>query len=388
MKPRVLFLSPQPFFQWRGSPIRVDYNLRALSELGFEVDLVTLPFGEDRSIAGVTLHRVKNIPGLRDLPIGPSFGKLLFDAKIFLRALRLLRHNRYEVVHGVEDAGFLGVFLARRHRCLLVYEKHSDPASYRKKGLRNLVMAAYARVEAFTMRHADAVIATGPGLAEAVRRLCPGTPCHHIPDIPSSLAEADPGRVQALRASFRKDEKEVLALYVGSFAVYQGIDLLFAAIPEAIRREPRLRVLVIGGTEGEIAQRRAFLEKEGAAESVTFLGKMAPDELPSSLAAVDILLSPRISGNNTPLKLLDYLKAGRAILATDVEANRLLLDEGNAAFAPPEAGAFAEALAALAGSAEERARLARGGRHLIDTHYNFRVYRDGIAKVYRGVERG
>ena len=63
-KKRILFISPQPFFQWRGSPIRVKYNLQALSDLGYEVDLVTLPFGEDVQIDGVTIHRMSPIPGV------------------------------------------------------------------------------------------------------------------------------------------------------------------------------------------------------------------------------------------------------------------------------------------------------------------------------------
>ncbi len=382
MKPRVLFLSPQPFFQWRGSPIRVKYNLQALSDLGYDVDLLTLPFGEDRDIPGVTIHRVSPLPGVKDLPIGPSLPKLLFDFKLYLAARKLMRTRTYQVVHGVEDAGFLGIFLARKQHAAKIYEKHSDPQSYRKGFIRNLIMSLYARVEAVTIRRADAVIATGNGLAESVRALCPSTPCHHICDIPSSRLEADPETVKDLRSSLRHTDSEILATYVGSFAVYQGIDLLFNAIPEARRAAPGLRIVIIGGSETEIRDRKAVLESQGVAESVTFLGKIPPDELPAYLAASDILLSPRISGHNTPLKLLDYFKAGGAILATDVEANRLLLDETTALFAKPDPQAFAEMLAALAADSVRRASLAAKGRHLIETTYNFNAYRDQLAAVY------
>lgn len=382
MKPRVLFLSPQPFFQWRGSPIRVNYNLQALSDLGFEVDLLTLPFGEDRDIPGVIIHRVAPLPGVRDLPIGPSLPKLLFDFKLYLAARKLMRTHRYAAVHGVEDAGFFGVFLARKQKCRLVYEKHSDPQSYRKGFLRNLVMSLYARVEAFTIRRADAVIATGRGLAESVKALCTDTPCHHICDIPSSRMEADPETVQSLRTSLRKSNNEILATYVGSFAVYQGIDLLFASIPDAVSAAPNLRILIIGGSDTEIQERKDKLAAVGTAEAVTFLGKIPPDELPAYLAASDILLSPRISGHNTPLKLLDYFKAGGAILATDVEANRLLLDESTACFASANASDFAATLAELANDPTRREVLAAKGHHLIETTYNFEAYRGQLGAVY------
>lgn len=383
MSKRILFLSPQPFFQWRGSPIRVRYNLMALSKLGYEVDLVTFPFGEDVEIPGVNIHRVSGFKGVNAMSIGPSFWKLMFDFKLFLLARKLMKSETYAVVHGVEDAGFFGSFLARKHQAKLIYEKHSDPCSYKgKNALVNVVMWLYAKVETFTIRRADAVIATGAGLEAQVRGISPETPCAHICDIPSSLREADPESTRNLREQLRKDPAEVLATYVGSFATYQGIDLLFAAIPQAVRAAPRLRFCIIGGSEAEIAERREVLAREGVADCARFLGKVDPDALPDYLAASDILLSPRISGNNTPLKLLDYLKAGSAIVATDLEANRLILNEETAVFAAANPEDFAVAVAQLALNPERRTSLAAKGRHLIDETYNFGHYTRQLKAVY------
>ena len=57
--------------------------------------------------------------------------------------------------------------------------------------------------------------------------------------------------------------------------------------------------------------------------------RTAAHELADYLAAADILLSPRLGSVNTPLKLLDYLKAGRAIVATATAANRMVVGETN-----------------------------------------------------------
>jgi len=378
MKPRILFLSPQPFFQWRGSPIRVKHNLQALSDLGYEIDLVTLPFGEDVEIPGVKIHRMKGFKRVRDIPIGPSLWKLIFDFKIFAYARRLVRKYDYSIIHGVEEAGFIGLALSRRAKTPLVYEKHSDPLSYRKKGLLALIMWAYGKVEGFTIRRSSAVIATGAGLASAVRKLSPMTPCTHIQDIPSSLIEADPDRVAELRNELRLTSDECLVTYVGSFAVYQGIELLAEAIPETLRLNPAVRFLVIGGSEHEIKTLRERLNSS----QVSFLGKIDPEELPHYLSASDILLSPRISGHNTPLKLLDYFKAGSAIVATDVEANRLLLDDDIAVLAPPTSSAFARAIADLSLDPVRCQTLAGRGRHLVDSSYNYQTYKTLLSEVY------
>lgn len=379
---RVLFISPQPYFQWRGSPIRVGFNLLALSELGYEVDLLTLPFGEDHPVDRVRIVRVSGAFGLRDIPIGPSLWKVFFDAKLWLRARRLIRRRSYDVIHAVEDAGFIAVSLARLSRARLVFEKHSDPGSYRGGFFRNLVLRAYGLAEAHAIRHADVVIGTGPGLVEQARTVAPEKPIHHIFDIPSSLVEPDPDRVRELRRSLRRRPEEVLITYVGSFAVYQGIELLFEAIPLIVRRHPRARFVIIGGTPDQIEARKVQLRAAGAEEAVSFPGKLPPDRLPDYLAASDLLLSPRIAGTNTPLKLLDYLKAGCCILATDNEANRQILCDDSACFVLPDPESFASGVCRLLDDTAERERLARQGRELIRQTYNFGEFKRRLGRVY------
>ncbi len=382
---RVLFISPQPFFQWRGSPIRVSFNLRALSELGYEVDLLTLPFGYDHPLPGVRVIRVSNLFGLRDIPIGPSFWKVVFDAKLWLRARRLIKELPYDVIHAVEDAGLIAVPLARMSRAKLIFEKHSDPDSYRAGPLRNLVMRAWARCEAYAIRHADTVIGTGPGLVAQARAIAPEKPVHHIFDIPSSLAEPDPERVKRLRRELRRGDDEVLIAYVGSFAVYQGIELLFDAIPRIASRNRKARFVIIGGNPDEIEERRRRLRVAGAAEAVIFPGRLPPERLPDYLAACDLLLSPRIAGSNTPLKLLDYLKAGRCILATDNPANRQILCEESACFVRPDPEDFADGVCRMVADAAERERRAGCGRELARRTYNFEEFKRRLRRVYESL---
>ena len=356
----------------------------ALAQLGYEVDFLTLPIGERREIPGVNIIRVPNIFLARNISIGPSALKAAFDVLLFFKAVALLHTRRYEVVHCVEDTGIIGVAVAWLGNARLVFEKHSDPSSYRNASStsRNLIVWLYAKVERFTARHADAVIGTGPGLVEQVRAMHTGKPVHHIFDIPSSLVDADPARTHAIQARLKQSSREILATYVGSFASYQGIDLLFEAIPRAVKACPDIRFVIIGGSEHEIRERTAWLRERGAESAVTWAGWIAPDELANWLAASDILLSPRLTGVNTPLKLLDYLKAANAIVATDTPANRLLLDESNALLIAAEPEAFADGICRLAGDPDWRVRLATTGATLIRTRYNFDEFKRCLEKCY------
>lgn len=382
MAKRVLFISPQPYFQWRGSPIRVAFDTQALAEGGYDVDLLTLPFGEDRDVPGVRVLRVPNPLRLRGVKIGPSAAKLLFDVLLLLKGMGLCFRHRYDMIHGVEDAGMVAWVLCASTRARFVFEKHSDPSSYRQGGLRNVVMAVYGAVERFLVRRAAATIGTGPGLADQARAAGGRGVVRHIPDIPSSLVSADDTESARQRASFQRTPEDRLVMYVGSFAVYQGVDLLFDAVPHAVEAFPQARFVIIGGSVREIEERRAALRDAGCDDAVVFTGKVPPDELPHVLAAADVLLSPRLCGVNTPLKILDYMKAGRAIVATDTPANRLLLDETRAFMAEAQPAAYARAIADACADDAKRDAMAAQGLELVNTTYSFAAFKSGLLNCY------
>lgn len=380
---RVLFLASQPFFEKRGSPIRLGFDLLSLSELGYEVEFITLPLGERREIQGVKTTRVPNLFFAKKISIGPSPLKLAFDFLILLYATWRVLFNKYAVVHGVEDCGIIALFAGRIGGAKVVFERHSDPESYSgARGAKKFLLEKYKKIERHVILRADAVICTGPGLVENAKKMgCASRACM-IADIPSSLKTASAGQIEAARERFAADPGTVLAGYVGSFAAYQGIDLLFKSIPLAARENPNLKFIIIGGSPVEVADRRAQLAEDGVLDRVEFAGFVDPDELPAWLSAFDILLSPRISGLNTPLKLLDYLKSGAAIAATDCPANRLILDENTALLASPDPAGFANAVLRLAQDAGLREKLARNGKTVLDERHNFKCFKEGLRQCY------
>lgn len=382
---KVLFVSPQPFFQWRGSPIRVYFNILALTELGYKVDLLTLPVGEEKEFSNGKVIRVSNPFKIKNIPIGPSLPKLFFDVLLFFSGVRLCLKNNYDIIHGVEEAGLIAAILARMFRAGAIFEKHSDPFSYKKGFLKNSLLLVYSKVEKLTVKLCDAVIGTGEGLVSQVEGMGHRTKAFHIFDIPSSLEEPSGEQVHRIKNELLAAEDEILVTFVGSFALYQGVDLMFSAIPEVVKEATGIRFIIIGGTEEEIQARKAILNKSQIESAVTFLGKVSPDLLPAYLKASDILLSPRLSGVNTPLKILDYMKAGKPIVATDVPSHRLLLDETTAVFTPPEPKEMATVIQKLAVDSDKRIKIGKICRNLYETKYNYNNYQKQLENCYQYV---
>jgi hypothetical protein len=161
LKQPVLFISPQPFFEWRGSSIRVKFNVMALSELGYDVHLLTLPVGKDDPAITARVIRAWNLFGTRQISIGPSLLKLWFDLILLLQGTYLVTRYRYRVLHGTEEAGFLSYLLSFICRARCIYEKHSDSGSYGGGMFKRMMLSVYSQVEKLTIRRADMVICTG-----------------------------------------------------------------------------------------------------------------------------------------------------------------------------------------------------------------------------------
>src|SRR5690348_2298086 len=54
---RMLMIAPQPFFEPRGAPLCVNQHIQALLELGYEIDLITYPLGQNLSHPNLHIYR-------------------------------------------------------------------------------------------------------------------------------------------------------------------------------------------------------------------------------------------------------------------------------------------------------------------------------------------
>jgi glycosyltransferase involved in cell wall biosynthesis len=377
----ILFITPQPFFQWRGSPIRVKFDVEALSELGYSIDLLAFPFGEDPKIPGVNVVRIPNPFLVKNVPIGPSLVKAMLDIVLFFKAVTMANRRLYDVVHCVEDAGFIGAFIHWSKGYRFAYEKHSHTSSYRSGLIRNLVLRFYELIEAHVIRNADVVFA-GPGILNQILCVDPNARIQTVYSIPSSRVAANQVRVREIRAHLGLAQDELLLTYVGTFAPYQGLDLLFAAMPVVINRKKNVRFLIIGGSAEEIAQKQDWLKERDVHKYVTFLGQIDPDETPHYLAASDVLLSPRRAGDTNPIKIFDYMKAGRAIVATNQISNRTILDESVSLLTSQTPRHFAEGILCLMNNPVLRDQLGINARKLVDKQYNYESFKEWMRAGY------
>src|SRR5262249_1720860 len=125
---KILMIAPEPFFEPRGTPFSEYFRIKALLELGHEVDLVTYPIGKDVEMKGLSIYRSAKPPFIKNVKVGPSVGKLYLDFFLFFTVLKLLFKNKYDAIHTHEEACFIGMFLCKLWRIPHVYDMHSSLA--------------------------------------------------------------------------------------------------------------------------------------------------------------------------------------------------------------------------------------------------------------------
>jgi glycosyltransferase involved in cell wall biosynthesis len=368
----------------RGTPLAVLAMARALTGLGHHVELLSYPQGAAVDVAGLVHRRSLRLPVGR-VRAGPSLAKILLDVPFMAQAAWLMATGRYDVVHAVEEAAHLAAPLARLFRLPLVADVDSsipDQLSHSPLARGGILPLMARGLETHALRHAVAAITVCRTLTDGVRARAPRTPVFQVEDPPlvDAASAPDPREVVRLREALGLGPSPVV-LYSGNFEPYQGVDLLL----EAARRVKAAQFVFMGGEAEEIEAMRARALGTGAGERCTFAGKRPPAELPAFLALADVVVSPRLRGENTPFKVYTYMASGRPLVATRIATHTQLLDDSLAFLVDPSPEGLAGGIEdALADPERARGRAARA-RALVEREYSPRRYVDKVKEAYEGV---
>ena len=389
----MLLISPQPFFESRGTPLRVLQMLRVLGNAGYDVHLLSYPIGSAFPVAGVTHHRSLAVPGIRAVPVGFSWRKMLLDAAMALSVLRRMLFEKWDVVHCVEESIFFALPAARLSGARVIFDLNSSVAHQLEYSgaVRNPVLLRAARaLQASALRHAQLAITVGASLTEeGVRSLGSRIPVADIEDAPvrEALVAPDPAQVETVRRELGIGRAPTV-VYTGNLAAYQGVDLLLDAVPVLIARCPTARVVLVGGDPQEIERMRGTLASRGLGGVVLLLGQQPTARMPELMAMADALVSPRRGGRNTPLKIYSYMHAGVPIVATALPTHTQVLDPSTAVLCEPTPEALGEALASVLERPGEFAQLGRAARDRARAEYSGERFARKLLDAYDGLVGG
>ncbi|HNP17777.1 MAG TPA: glycosyltransferase [Fulvivirga sp.] len=152
--------------------------------------------------------------------------------------------------------------------------------------------------------------------------------------------------------------------YVGHLYKGRGVDFIL----EMAKRLPNVIFHLIGGTEKDIA----YFKSKSVGNNVVFHGFLRPADVGAYRMAMDILIAPYqkvvgiwggardTSAYMSPLKIFEYMSAGKAIISSDLPVLREVLNENNAILCPPDnLDRWVESINQLAIDSEKRLKLGK-----------------------------
>jgi glycosyltransferase involved in cell wall biosynthesis len=172
---------------------------------------------------------------------------------------------------------------------------------------------------------------------------------------------------QECRDRYGLDEKIVIG-FTGILRPWHGLDLLLRAFEEVSYETHRLHLLIVG--DGPVRpDLERWLALKGLSGQVTITGRQPHNMIRQFVAAMDIAVSPRATLYASPMKLLEYMAMGKAIVAPDMENIRDILHHRQDAilFPPENVEGLAGGLRELIGDPLLRVRLGQEARRGIET---------------------
>ncbi len=388
---RILFVAACPFPCTRGTPARVLSQVQTLKQFGVAVEVVAYSLRQGAAPPEIPVHRTPALPGYHRLEPGPTLQKLLFlDPLLLLKTLATARRRRAQILHGHHVEG--GLVALAASRCLglpVVFDAHTslcaELQNYPLPLPASLARHAGSWLDAVLARFSQHVITASEHLRnELLARCGPALSPAHISWIPTAL---DPQPACVAMCAVRKTgaESSSVVVYAGGLARFQRIDLLREAFGEVWRALPETHLLIVSEDPA-----KALETQWPGATRHPRIRLVCPSDLAEMFALLreaDVAVSPRTATGGLPQKLLNYLRVGLPIVAS--QGSGEILHNGETGLVVPndDPRAFAQALIHLLRDPKLRRQLASAGRSDVEQRFRWSNAAGQLLSVYTQVLR-
>ncbi len=319
--------------------------LAAQLHLGFRPSVLTSPLHQaddplasEISLDGVPYFRTYVPQGLAGRPIRagwPIVRELSVVRLLRRRIQELLETNSYDVVHAHSPAlcGLAASLAARSQNIPFVYEVRSfwEDATPDQQGARRITLRYLLakQLETYVLRRADAVVGiAGSILRDLEIRSVKIDKLFCVSNGVDTSRFVPRARDSRLAAALGLNDCPILG-FIGTLFPWEGIAWLVRAAVGLRHTGLVFKLLIVGDGPDANQVRRAILEN-GAESYIHFVGRVPHEEIEQYYSVIDVLLYPRLSMRLTelvtPLKPLEAMALGKAVLGSDVGGLRELID--------------------------------------------------------------
>ena len=348
--------------------------VKYFADRGHEVNLISpTPLG-DGDIGRAQLHVLKRCPIQVRIV---SFPINLLSTMTQIRAL--VRKIKPDIVHAhyITDCGFWGT-LSGFHPLVLSAWGSDVLVDPRKSRI-------YRYFVEFALKRADLVTTEGENAIGEMIRL--GTDPNKINLILHGVdTRIFSPKDRSPKEAFRVFDSLVVISIRGLKPIYD-VETLIKSIPAVLEQMPKVEFIIAddGLQKNYLKDLAMSLD---VLDSISFVGQLPHDQIPSYLAAADVYVSTSLS-DTISVSLLEAMTCGLAPVVTDVGDVRKWIEDGENGFVIPvkRPDLLAEKIVYLLNNEELRDKMGKANRRLIEKRADYAKEMDKMGELYEELMR-
>ncbi|MFD4367704.1 glycosyltransferase family 4 protein [Rhodococcus sp. NPDC058521] len=307
------------------------------------------------------------------IPYNGSVARLSFGPAASARVRRWISENDFDVLHIHEpNAPSLSMLALRVAQGPIVATFHTSTT-------KSLVLSTFQSVLQPYLEKIRGRIAVSE-LARRWQMESLGSDAVEIPNGVDVGAFAHAARLEGYPRS------GPTILFLGRYdEPRKGMAILMRALPRIVSKHPDLEVLVVGRGD----EQRLRREAGSLARHFRFLGQVTDAEKASALRSADLYCAPNLGGESFGIVLVEAMAAGTPVVASELDAFRRVLRDGEAGVLVPvgDSGAYGDAVLRVLDDGLYRQRLVDAGTGVV-AEYDWPVVAEQILRVYETVTVG
>jgi len=328
----------------------------------FHLDRCFRDWGHEVKILAACAEDAQNVPenvirisrSITSVPFSGSISRVTLSPRIYWPIKRLLRKERFDVIHIHEPlTPTLPLFVLRHAKSVTVATFHA----YREK--RHWALQTMAPLVQPMLHKLDARICVSEASYNLMNHYFPGD--YRI--IPNGIDFAEFGGDHVQPVDKYTDGRPNI-LFVGRLEKRKGFRYLIRAFPYIVDSIPNARLLVVGAYNREDKEPFVRYARMHGLHSVRFVGRVSRQDLPRYYKTADVFCAPSTGFESFGIVLLEAMAAGKPIVASSIPGYRGVLEHGREGWLvePENERALADAIIELLQNPALRQEMSQHGR--------------------------
>lgn len=358
----------------------------SLTARGHHVEVVAYHLGEAMEDLPFKIHRIPPVPTYHRLAPGPTYQKLLLvDPLLTAKIFAVLGSGRFDLIHAHHYEGLLASLPAATYfQIPIVFDVHtllSTELPFYSLGLpREWLRGIGGWLDRSLPPRADHIVAVTNTIRDKL--------VHQIgipPDRITTVYTGHEAQDGAQKPAGDDPAAERTLIYTGTLETYQGVDLMLRAFRKVLDTRPDVRLKIVSANRLESFR---GLIRDLRLEACLDLVESDYFHLPVELHSGMIALSPRVHCDGLPVKVLNYMATGRAIVAFAGSAEILRDRQTGIVVKDDDVDAFAAGVLELLGSPAFARELGRNAQAYVEEFFVWESAVKLLEDVYKAVLRG